>query len=310
MLEVFLLKLLLTIIVGLAVIEGARELVVIDIFGGALNTTAVHAAVTDNGASQTIDSALANPPFDTRITATAGGTAGDIKAIQPIITGTSPDGVALVETLPAFTVNTAGTVTSVGVFRTVTSITLPAHDGTGATTSFGYDGAPLAAVAAGVHAAHTDTGAEVELTTGISQLDVPRNITGTTGGTATDIKAIQVTIEGEDAEGNVITEVLPVFTVNTATTVLGAKAFKRVTKITIPAHDGTGATTAIGYGDVLGLTRRKKRKTVFSAFLAEVLEGTAPAELFDAVNLSGNTIDLNSALDGTKVKVEYATTEQ
>jgi hypothetical protein len=39
---------------------------------------------------------------------------------------------------------------------------------------------------------------------------------------------------------------LPVFTENTATTVNGSLYFSRITSFTIPAHDGTGATTALG----------------------------------------------------------------
>jgi len=310
MIEIILFSVGLALVVGMAVIKGAREIVVVDIFGFAANTTGIHAAVTDNGAQQVITTALANPFFDTRITATAGGTAGDIKAIQVIIAGLDPSGASITETLPAFTVNTPGTVTGLKVFRTVTSITIPAHDGTGATTAVGYDGAPIAAVTTGVHAAVTDDGTEQTITTAITHLDVPRNITATSGGTAGDIKAIQVTINGTNRDGQVITEVLPVFTVNTPTTVAGAKAFKTVTSIVIPAHDGTGATTAIGFGEVLGLSRIKKRKTLLATYLAEVLETTAAAELFDASNIEGNTIDLNSALNGTQVKAEYVTTEQ
>lgn len=102
------------------------------------DTDAIHAAVTDNGSPQTISSAITNPLGGARrITATAGGTSGDIKAISVTVNGTDANGAAQSEVLPAFTVDTPGTVTGSLYFETVTSFTTPAHDGTGATTALG-----------------------------------------------------------------------------------------------------------------------------------------------------------------------------
>ena len=296
--------------VGLAVIEGAREVTYVDVIGGAANTTGIRAAVTDTGVQQVITTGLVNPPFPTRISATAGGTAGDIKAIQVVIAGLDPAGVAITESLPAFTVNTAGTKIGTKVFSTITSITIPAHDGTGATTAIGIDGAPAVANAAGILAAVTDDGTEQTITTGFIQPDTPRNVSATSGGTAGDIKAIQVTVNGTNESDEVIQEVLPVFTVNSATTVVGAKAFKTITSVVIPAHDGTGATTAFGFVEVLGLTRLRSRKTIKAAYLAEALEGTAATEVASATAIESNTADLNTALNGTQVKVEYTSADQ
>lgn len=285
-----------------------RRVLVKEIGAAALGVAAVLPAVTDTGAQQVITTGILPLDRPRRITATAGGTAGDIKAITVTIGGTDPAGVAITEVLPAFTVNTPGTVTGDKVFATVNSITIPAHDGTGATTSVGAAGVPAAADTDGIHAAVTDTGVQQVITTAINFPDVPRNITATSGGTAGDIKAIQVIIAGLDERGKAITETLPVFTENTATTVVGAKAFAKVTSITIPAHDGTGATTAIGFGDVLGLGVHLSRNTVQRAFLNKVLEGTAPTVAFSATVLDGNTIDLNSAMNATPVTVELLQT--
>ena len=289
------------------VIEAARRILTL-VFGGAASTTAIHAAVTDNGAQQVITAGISGPAFASRITATAGGTAADIKAIQVTIAGTDPAGNAITEALPAFTVNNAGTVTGSKVFATVTSITIPAHDGTGATTAIGIGGSPKVATTNGILAAVTDTGVQQVITTGIIQPDVPRGIGATAGGTAGDIKAIQVIVAGTDAEDVAITETLPAFTVDTAGSVVGTKAFKTVTSITIPAHDGNGATTAIGFTDVVGIGLRLARNSVKSAYLAEVLEGTAPTVVVDAATLSENTFDLNSALNSTQVKLEVIPT--
>lgn len=170
-------------------------------------------------------------------------------------------------------------------------------------------GSPAVGSTTAVHAAHTDDGAEEVLTTGITNPDVPRNITATAGGTAGDIKAITVTIDGTNYADEVIQEVLPAFTVNTPGTVTGSQAFKTVTQITIPAHDGTGATTAIGTGAKLGLHHELSRDTVLRAFFGGVLEGTAPTIAFDADEYDKNTATLNSTLDGSAVIVDYYTDE-
>jgi len=159
----------------------------------------------------------------------------------------------------------------------------------------------VAASTTGVHAAVTDNGEQQEITTEITNPAVPRNITATAGGTGTDIKAIQVIVEGTNFLDAVISETLPVFTVDTPGTVEGSKAFKTVTKATIPAHDGTGATTAIGWGDKLGLPYKRGIMSCIDAFLDKAKEGTAPTLAVDATNIESNTINLDSALDGTKV---------
>ncbi len=155
----------------------------------------------------------------------------------------------------------------------------------------------------GVHAAVIDTGVQQVITTGITNPSIPRNITATFGGTATDIKAIEVIIEGTNYLDEVITETLPAATVDTAGIVIGNKAFKTVTEITIPAHDGVLATTAIGFGDKLGLPYLLERNTIKDVYLNDVEEVTAPTVVADSDEIEKNTIDLNSALDGTQVDI-------
>lgn len=180
-----------------------------------------------------------------------------------------------------------------------------AKDGTGQRVRTVSLGSPAAASTTGVHAAVTDNGAPQVITTGITQPSSPRAVTATAGGTAADVKAIQVIVAGTNAQGDAITETLPAFTVNTTGTVTGTKAFKTITSITIPAHDGTGATTAIGTTEVLGLGYLLSRNTVIAAFLAGVKEGTAPTVVTSATVLEANTVDLNSSLAGTEVLVDF-----
>ena len=298
------------VIEGGVVMPGAGQRIITEVIGAAaLATGAVLAAVTDTATDQTITTGISFMDRPRRVTATAGGTAADIKAVQVIVAGTDPLGNSISETMPAFTVNTAGSVTGVKVFARVTSITLPAHDGTGATTSISAAGQPAVADADGILAAVQDTATDQTITTGINQPEVPRNITATAAASTTnDVAAISVIIAGTNAEDAAISETLTAFTDNTPATKAGAKAFKTVTSITIPAHDGTSATTSIGFGDVLGLNHRLARKTVKSAYLAETLEGTAPTVAVSATAIESNTVDLDTALNSTQVKVEFIPT--
>jgi len=66
-----------------------------------------------------------------------GVTSTDIKAIQATVYGLR-NGVEVSEVLPAFTVNVAGGVEGAKTMDFMTGYDLPPHDGTGATTSFGW----------------------------------------------------------------------------------------------------------------------------------------------------------------------------
>lgn len=156
-----------------------------------------------------------------------------------------------------------------------------------------------------VHAAVTDTGSQQVITTGFTNPSVPRNLIAVAGGTAGDVKAIQVIVDGTDFAGNAISETLPAFTVNTPGTVTGSKAFKTVTAMTIPAHDGTGATTSLGFGEKLGLPDKLTSNTVLMASLGGTKEATPPTVTVSGSVLADNTVDLNSALNSSAVDIYY-----
>lgn len=181
----------------------------------------------------------------------------------------------------------------------------PIAGGTGSVVQSQAVGEPAAGSATAVHAAVTDTGVPQTVTTGITNPDVARNVTATAGGTAGDIKAISVTVTGTDIHGGVISETLPAFTADSTGSVIGSKAFRTITSIAIPAHDGTGATTAIGTGAKLGLNTRLGRNTVVAAFLNGVRESTGPTVVTDAVNICGNTAALASTLNGNAVVLDF-----
>jgi hypothetical protein len=166
-----------------------------------------------------------------------------------------------------------------------------------------------AAVALGATAAVlADTAMDVALTTVVQafagQPDVPRSLT--VKGNDANV-AGNVTIDGTDAEGHVIQEVIALAG---AAVVNGNKAFKTITKITLP-HYAVANTerVRVGTGAKLGLPVRLSRNTVIAAFLANVREAVAPTVAADAANLESNTVTLASALNGTAVIVDLYETQ-
>lgn len=158
--------------------------------------------------------------------------------------------------------------------------------------------------AAMAHAAVTDTGADQTITTAITDPTCPRNVTATAGGTATDVKAVQVIVTGTNAFGEVISETLPAFTVNSTGSVTGSKAFATVTSILLPAHDGTGATTSVGYGAKLGLPATLSRKSFVALFFNGVAEAISASTVSSSA-VESNTVTCTSALNGSDVIVDY-----
>lgn len=137
------------------------------------------------------------------------------------------------------------------------------------------------------------------LTTEITNPAVPRNITAKSGGTAADIGAIQVTVSGTNFNDEEISETLPIFTANSATTVSGSLAFKTVTEISIPAHDGLGATTEIGFGNKFGLPYMLEADELVTVKLFDKAADTGTVTP-DADELEKNVFAINGTPDGTK----------
>lgn len=295
-----------------AAIPGARQIWRAKVIGWAATSAgSILSATTDTGTTQTITTGITAPTHVGRISATSGGTAADINGSAYVtIVGTDHNGTSITENLPNFTENSATTVTGEKVFKTVTSITLNLHDGTGATTSVEMGGAPAANDNNSVMTALTDTGVTQTVTTGtsINGLAVPRSLTATAGGTSGDIGAISVTVTGVNEEGISITEVLPAFTVNTAGTVQGTEIFKEVTSISIPAHDGTAATTSIGTGNLVGIGKRLKRNTMRNTYQGGTKETTDGTVTTNSSDLQNNAVNVDGGYDSTQIILEYMET--
>lgn len=131
-----------------------------------------------------------------------------------------------------------------------------------------------------------------------------RNVTVTHTAVGTADTLGTITVVGKDLAGNAVTEVI---TPSSGTTAQGARAFASITSITGAGwtiNEGND-TIIVGYGDVLGLPDVLTDKAqVLAASLNNTREGTFPAVTVGSA-LSQNTVDLNSALNGTAVKIYY-----
>lgn len=107
---------------------------------------------------------------------------------------------------------------------------------------------PALGTATAVHAAITLVpGAPTEVTTEITNPDFPRLVTvkGNQAGVAGN-----VVIDGTDIAGNVIQDTIAL---SDDSEVAGVKAFKTVTKITVPQRVAEGDTVSVGVDDVFGM---------------------------------------------------------
>jgi len=115
-----------------------------------------------------------------------------------------------------------------------------------------------------------------------------------------------VTVTGTNLAGAVISEVLTPGANNVE--VVGAKAFASITSIV--GVDWVIADAAdkiiVGFGDKIGLPDLlADTAQVLAASLNNAKQATAPAVTVSATLLESNTVDLDSALNGTPVKIYY-----
>lgn len=162
-------------------------------------------------------------------------------------------------------------------------------------------GRPAVATVAAVHAAITGSASVVTtVTTGITNPDVPRNLSVTPAGTTADVAAGDVTITGTNVEGKVISEAFT-FLANASTATVGVKAFKTVTSIAIPIQDGAAATFSVDTGAKLGIGMRNIASMPIKVLArsstgVETLED-ASASAFSATLVESNTVTTTTTMD-------------
>jgi hypothetical protein len=155
----------------------------------------------------------------------------------------------------------------------------------------------------------TSSSATTVVTSFTAQPDFARVISITPGGTTADVAAGNITVAGTNIRDEVISEDVAI-AANASTAVTTTKAFKTVTSVTFPIQDGSGATYSIGITDAMGLDRCMSEAAVFDAYMDGTRETTAATVTFSASDISKNTVDPNTALDGSKdLTVAYMATE-
>ena len=149
------------------------------------------------------------------------------------------------------------------------------------------------------HAAITSNGSTtVTTTTAFTQPVVARNLVITPGGTTASVKAASITVNGTNLEGQVISEAFA-FAENATAATTGAKAFKTVTSVVIPAQDGADATFTVTTGAKLGLPVKMASNQVFMAKFGTTHDSALPTVAFSSTALESNTATFATTLDGT-----------
>jgi len=144
-----------------------------------------------------------------------------------------------------------------------------------------------------VHAAITGTGGEQEITTNITNPDVPRNISIAATNNASP--SGDVTIEGIDAKGNSITENITIVAGGTA---YGDKAFATVTKIIIPAGVSSADTVSVGISDKVGLSHVVYETSDVYKVKRNNADATGDFDMASDVDTTYGTLDLSSLSGG------------
>ena len=163
-----------------------------------------------------------------------------------------------------------------------------------------FNVSPLAVSAVGVHAAITLLATTQSITDNFLVLDVPRNVTikGTmAGATLTG----NVKIYGLNANGANITETIAL---NGNTEVVGALAFKSVTRVDLPVRITAADTVSIGFGKKIGFPEVIVGDCVLFTSLNKVYEATRPTVAVGA-GVENCTVSPNSAPNGTALVVVY-----
>lgn len=159
--------------------------------------------------------------------------------------------------------------------------------------------APDLGTATSVHAAITlADGTTTEVTTDITNPDMPRALTIT--GNAAGITG-NVVIVGTNAVDEALNETI---VASGTDTVVGTKAFKTVTSITVPARNAESDTISVGLSDKLGMGRVVTTGIVVAATVDGAEEVTKPTITKNAT-MALNLIGFSSALDGASAFVCY-----
>lgn len=128
-----------------------------------------------------------------------------------------------------------------------------------------------------------------------------RNITMTLSSHA-DWNATTGVVTGLDINGATISEDFSIPNGGN-TTLTGAKCFKSVSSIVIPAQESTGGTATFGFGALLGLSKKAMVRDGYLVHFLEILDGTQVTNgvwAIPATGLPNGSYAPNSAPNGSR----------
>lgn len=143
--------------------------------------------------------------------------------------------------------------------------------------------------------------AAADVTTFLAAMPYARTVTAVCSGTQTG----DMTITGTNIDGFPITETIALTSANA---VESTKAFKTVTKISLPIKEDS-ETINVGYGSGIGIPFKLSASVTERPYIEATLNGvtqtTAPTVTGDAAELAKNYLKLASSLNGTEVCIYY-----
>lgn len=271
----------------------------------AASNAGIHAAITLGAEAVDVATGITNPAVPRNVTV-KGNVSGVIDDV--VVTGTDYAGDAIEETI---TLNGTSVVAGAKAFKTITSINVPAQTHTPAaqtetiTVTAAVTEAGNITLAITAAALGEDSPLEVVVALTTDEDDVTKTAAAMVA--ALNLDETFAAVFTASNEAGVITITANTPAANDATL---AVAFTDTDTTSVTMGESTNGTAGvaydtatIGWGDILGLPFLLSHNTVLAAYLDNALEATAPTVAVSATAVSGNTIDLNSALNGKNVDV-------
>jgi len=148
-----------------------------------------------------------------------------------------------------------------------------------------------------IHAAITGNGASQDITTDITNPDVPRvaTLTMTNVSTPSGVGTITGLVRGVST-----TDAITLVAGGTAT---GVKPFDTITNINLPAGVSSDDSVSVGIGDILGLP--KEINLTADVYKKKVNNADATAELSGKVNATYGTVDCSTIIANEETTLWY-----
>jgi hypothetical protein len=168
--------------------------------------------------------------------------------------------------------------------------------------SFGYTQTSkmvASASATAVMAATSAATSIVTVTSGLTDPDVPRNLTVTPGGTTADVRDSVVRVNGTNIEGKPIYEDFR-FASATSSATTGSEAFRTVTSVVIGQQGSANVTFSVGTGNKLGINHRLfNQNTTVKVYTSTAAYGALTLQAAPTVVSNEGSLEFNTVTPAT-----------